>query len=77
MGRKNIIMEIDDLEYDHDQEYFEEHFKRDNVNKNNLDDTKDSVPSNIEDNIQEQTTVIEKPVKNSRKKNNINQESSS
>jgi hypothetical protein len=87
MGRKNIITQIDELELDHEQEYFEEHFdiptkkekslrnafvKIENHSEQLQDD--ESIIQN--DSNKEQIVVTEKSTKNSRKKN-TNQESSS
>ena len=109
MGRKNIIIQIGDLDLDHDQEYFEEHLHT----KNEIEEVKneltqianpiekidnesifqqDLIEEQIvtasalrprcqefpfqQDLIEEQIVTVEKPTKNSKKKN-TNQESSS
>lgn len=105
MGRKNIIIQIDDLDLDHDQEYFEEHLHTENkflnINQNeevNNEEVKSFILVEEVDNeliqianpiekiddesifqqdlIEEQIVTVEKPTKNSKKKN-TNQESSS
>jgi len=99
MGRKNIIIQINDLDLDHDQEYFEEHLHTENkilninqVEKINDESTlqQDLIEEQIvnpiesiddestlqQDLIEEQIVTVEKPTKNSKKKN-TNQESSS
>ena len=82
MGRKNIITQIDELELDHEQEYFEEHLdipakkekslrnafvKIENHSEQLQDD--ESIIQN--DSNKEQIVVTEKSTKNSRKKNSI------
>ena len=115
MGRKNIIIQIGDLDLDHDQEYFEEHLHTKNEIeevknelvksfiqveevKNELELVKSFIQVEEVDNeltqianpiekidnesifqqdlIEEQIVTVEKPTKNSKKKN-TNQESSS
>ena len=99
MGRKNIIIQIGDLDLDHDQEYFEEHLHTKNeieevknelvksfIQVEEVDNELTQIANPIEkidnesifqqDLIEEQIVTVEKPTKNSKKKN-TNQESSS
>lgn len=90
MGRRNIISEIDDLELDHEEEYFEDDFvtkkesplKKEDFEEKlekdtviNSDETSEQI-NESEEKKEEQPITVEKVTKPSRKKN-INQESSS
>lgn len=90
MGRRNIISGIDDLELDHDEEYFEDDFvakKESPLKKEDSDEKpeKDVVDNSekpseevieSEEKKEEQPVIVEKITKSSKKKN-VNQESSS